>query len=185
VIGSGLSPVELSGAISVVDIHSLHDAAQRFVVASLLSQIWADHEDGGHSAKTWILLDELNKYAPRQGRSPIKELLVDIAGRGRSLGVLLLGAQQNPSGVDPNITANAALHVVGQIRAQEAGELGFLGAEMRERAQLVAPGTMITSQPLIPAPIPIRFPFPPYATRVAEVDDADAIQRGTKLLEDM
>jgi hypothetical protein len=38
---------------------------------------------------------------------------------------------------------------------------------------------MITNQPLLPAPVPIRFPYPPYATRVAEVaasagDAADA-----------
>lgn len=185
VLGAGLSLVDLGGAISVVDIHALHDSAQRFVVAALLSQVWADHEHGGHAGKTWVLLDELNKYAPRQGHSPIKDLLVDIAGRGRSLGVLLLGAQQNPSGVDVNITANAALHVVGQIRAQEAAELGFLGPDLRERAQLIAPGTMITSQPLIPAPIPVRFPFPPYATRVAEVDTGDVIAEGNRLLEDM
>ncbi|MEZ5227155.1 MAG: hypothetical protein R2710_10890 [Acidimicrobiales bacterium] len=45
---------------------------------------------------------------------------------------------------------------------------------------------MITSQPLLPAPVPVRFPFPPYATRLAEVlesptADADA----EALLEDM
>jgi len=185
VIGAGLESVDLGGAVSVVDIHSLHDAAQRFVVGALLARIWQDHEHGGHAGKTWVLLDELNKYAPRQGRSPIKELLVDIAGRGRSLGVLLLGAQQNPSGVDTNITGNASLHVVGQIRAQEASELGFLPSELRERAQLIQPGTMITSQPLIPAPIPVRFPFPPYATRIAEVDQRDAIAEGNELLERM
>jgi DNA helicase HerA-like ATPase len=184
-VGAGLDAVRLDDAIAVVDIHTLHDAAQRFAVGALLARVWEDHEHGGHAGRTWVLLDELNKYAPRQGRSPIKDLLVDIAGRGRSLGVLLLGAQQNPSGVDPNITGNAALHVVGQIRAQEAGELGFLPPGLRERAQLVAPGTMITAQPLIPAPIPVRFPFPPYATRVAEVDPGDDVAAGTRLLEDM
>ena len=35
----------------------------------------------------FLVLDELNKYAPREGRSPIKEVLLDIAERGRSLGV--------------------------------------------------------------------------------------------------
>jgi DNA helicase HerA-like ATPase len=185
VIGAGLAPVSLGDAIAVVDIHSLHDSAQRFVVGALLERIWEEHEHGAQRGRTWIVLDELNKYAPRQGRSPIKELLVDIAGRGRSLGVLLLGAQQNPGGVDANITLNAALHVVGQIRAQEAADLGFLPPELRERAQLIAPGTMITSQPLIPAPIPVRFPFPPYATRVAEVDGADDVDEGRSLLEDM
>ena len=44
------------------------------------------------SVLRFIVLDELNKYAPRQGTSPIKEVLVDIAARGRSLGVILIGA---------------------------------------------------------------------------------------------
>jgi len=186
VIAAGLTVVDRSAPISVIDIHSLHEDAQRFVVGAVLASVWAEHESSQAAGRSWILLDELNKYAPRQGRSPIKHLLVDIAGRGRSLGVLLLGAQQNPSGVDPNITGNAALHVVGQIRAQEATELGFLPTEMRNRAQLIAPGTMITSQPLIPAPIPVRFPFPPYATRVAEVaEDPGEREEARGLLGDM
>ena len=186
VIAAGLTVVDRSAPISVIDIHSLHEDAQRFVVGAVLASVWAEHESSQAVGRSWILLDELNKYAPRQGRSPIKHLLVDIAGRGRSLGVLLLGAQQNPSGVDPNITGNAALHVVGQIRAQEAAELGFLPTEMRNRAQILAPGTMITSQPLIPAPIPVRFPFPPYATRVAEVaDDPEERAEARALLGDM
>ena len=186
VIAAGLTVVDRSAPISVVDIHSLHEDAQRFVVGAVLASVWADHESSAAAGRSWILLDELNRYAPRQGRSPIKHLLVDIAGRGRSLGVLLLGAQQNPSGVDPNIIGNAALHVVGQIRAQEASELGFLPTEMRNRAQIIAPGTMITSQPLIPAPIPVRFPFPPYATRVAEVaPDPAERSEARALLEDM
>jgi hypothetical protein len=36
----------------------------------------------------------LNKYAPRHGTSPIKEILVDIAARGRSLGAFLSAANR-------------------------------------------------------------------------------------------
>ena len=45
----------------------------------------------------FLVLDELNKYAPREGWSPIKEVLLDIAERGRSLGIVLIGAQQTAS----------------------------------------------------------------------------------------
>lgn len=175
-VRAGLHEVAFESQMSVVDVHSLHADAQRFVVASVLASVWAQHENSTAAGKTFVVLDELNKYAPRQGNSPIKSLLVDIAARGRSLGVILIGAQQNPSGVDRDITNNASLEVVGQIKASESAELGFLPPAMRARAQIIAPGTMITSQPLLPAPIPIRFPYPPYATRFAEVlesaDDA-------------
>lgn len=185
-VRAGLAEVGLSSQVSVVDVHALHADAQRFVVASVLSSVWEQHENSTAAGRTFVVLDELNKYAPRSGGSPIKSLLVDIAARGRSLGVILIGAQQNPSGVDRDITNNAALEVVGQLKASESSELGFLPAPMRARAQIIAPGTMITSQPLLPAPVPIRFPFPPYATRVSEVlgsaaDDAEA----RALLEDM
>lgn len=178
-IRAGLSEVDLSAQLSVVDVHALHADAQRFVVAAVLDHVWSQHENSTAQGKTFVVLDELNKYAPRQGGSPIKHLLVDIAARGRSLGVILIGAQQNPSGVDRDITNNASLEVVGQIKSSEATELGFLPPAMRSRAQIIPPGTMITNQPLLPAPVPVRFPYPPYATRVAEVlgtvdDDADA-----------
>ena len=63
------------------------------------------------------MLDELNKYAPREGRSPIKEVLLDIAERGRSLGVVLIGAQQTASEIERRVTANASFRVVGRLDA--------------------------------------------------------------------
>jgi hypothetical protein len=167
-VGVGLTPPELQHHLTVVDIHSLHDAAQRFVVGTLVSRIFDDKQGSGREPLRFIVLDELNKYAPRTGRSPIKEVLVDIAARGRSLGVLLLGAQQSAADVDPNIIRNAAVKVVGRLDAGEAAEYRFLTPELRERASRFLPGTMVLDQPLVPAPLPMRFPFPAYATCVAE-----------------
>ena len=62
-----------------------------------------------------MVLDELNKYAPREGSSPIKEVLVDVSERGRSLGIVLVGAQQTASEVEGRIVSNAALRVVGRL----------------------------------------------------------------------
>jgi DNA helicase HerA-like ATPase len=114
------------------------------------------------------VLDELNKYAPRQGTSPLKDLMVDIAARGRSLGVLLIGAQQSASNVAPEVFTNAALKIAGRLDAGEADQYRFLSPELRERASRFLPGTMVLDQPLIPAPIPLRFPFPAFATNVTE-----------------
>src|SRR5207253_2519561 len=84
-VGEGLQPVELSRHLTVVDINSLHAAAQRFVVGALLTAIFDSKQGTGREPLRFILLDELNKYAPRSGQSPLKDLLVDIAERGRSL----------------------------------------------------------------------------------------------------
>ena len=63
--------------------------------------------------------------------------------------------------------------LTGRLDASEAPEYRFLSAELRERAARFLPGTMVLDQPLIPAPIPLRFPFPSYATNVAEAGEAD------------
>ncbi|MBI3929504.1 MAG: ATP-binding protein [Armatimonadetes bacterium] len=164
--------------VIVVDINSLHEDGQRFVVGSLLSSIFEAKERGRRFPLHFIVLDELNKYAPRQGSSPLKEVLVDIAARGRSLGVILIGAQQSASDVEGAITRNAAIRVVGRLDGAEstADIYRFLTPEVRERATRLLPGAMILDQPIIPAPIPFRFPFPNYATRADEIPQMTEVE---------
>jgi DNA helicase HerA-like ATPase len=158
--------------VSVVDIHSLHDQAKRFVVGAVLKRMFEEKEALGTARPlVFVVLDELNKYAPREGSGPIKEVLLDISERGRSLGIVLVGAQQTASEVEGRIVANASLRVVGRLDAAEAErpEYGFLTAAGRSRAGILKPGTMIVLQPEIPTPLLVRFPFPAWATRKSEV----------------
>lgn len=158
--------------VTVVDIHKLHSAAQMFVVGVLLKRLMDQKEAQGTSRPLlFVVLDELNKYAPREGWSPIREVLLDIAERGRSLGVCLFGAQQTASEVERRVVANASLKVVGRLDAAESerGEYGFLTKVARLRSTLLQPGSMIVAQPEIPTPILLGFPFPAWATRQSEV----------------
>ena len=123
--------------LSVVDIHALHDRAKRFVVGAVLKRMFEDKESLGTARPlVFVVLDELNKYAPREGSGPIKEVLLDISERGRSLGIVLIGAQQTASEVEGRIVANASLRVVGRLDTAEAErpEYGFLTAAGRGRA---------------------------------------------------
>jgi DNA helicase HerA-like ATPase len=158
---------------SVVDIHALHDRAKRFVVGAVLKRMFEEKESLGTSHPlVFVVLDELNKYAPREGHGPIKDVLLDISERGRSLGIVLIGAEQTASEVEGRIVANAALRVVGRLDTAEAErpEYGFLSAAGRARAGILKPGTMIVQQPEIPTPLLVRFPFPAWATRKSEAD---------------
>ncbi len=161
--------------VTVVGIQSLHDLGQRFVVGALLAETFAEKEQTGQRLPlSVIVLDELNKYAPRDGTSALKDMLIDIAQRGRSLGVLLVGAQQTASRVALEVMENAAIKVAGRLDAAEAerAEYGWMLPSTRARARLLKPGTMVLSQPAIPVPLVLEFPFPPWATRKEEVDES-------------
>lgn len=167
-------------AVTVVDLHKLHDFAQRFVVGALLDEVYEEKEKTGKREPLQVvLLDEMNKYAPREGRSPIKETLIDIAQRGRSLGIVLIGAQQTASKVASEVIENASLRATGRLDAAEAerAEYGWMLPSIRMRARLFKPGTMVLFQPGIPAPLVFTFPFPPWATRPEEaVEEGDPFE---------
>ncbi|MGH8902443.1 MAG: ATP-binding protein [Egibacteraceae bacterium] len=163
--------VVLERQVTVVDLHNLHDRAKRFVVGVTLRRAFDEKERSGQARPLlFVVLDELNKYAPREGSSPIKEILLDVAERGRSLGIILVGAQQTASEVERRVIANSAIRVVGRLDSAEAvrEEYGFLPASQRQRATIVKPGTMILSQPELPVPLVVQFPFPSWATRASE-----------------
>ena len=162
--------------VTVVDLHRLHDKAQRFVVGTLLSRLFEQKENSGSNLPlVFVVLDELNKYCPNSGHGPLKEMLVDVAERGRSLGIVLIGAQQTASEVEPRVVANSSLRVVSRLDTAEAerAEYGFLGTAGRARAGILKQGTMIVQQPEVPSPLLLRFPFPAWATKRSEVEGGE------------
>ena len=173
----GKHSLDFQEQLAVVDIAKLSRRAQRFVVGVVLRRTFQKKEEtGSRTPLLFVVLDELNKYAPREGRSPIKDILLDIAERGRSLGVILIGAQQTASEVERRIIANSSLRVVGRLDSAEAGrpEYAFLPPAHRQRATISKPGTMILSQPELPVPLVLEFPFPAWATRPDEAEAPSA-----------
>ena len=179
----GRSLTTSKAQVTVIDLHNLPDRAQRFVVGVSLRQEFRRKEEQGTARPLmFIVLDELNKYAPRDGDSPIKQILLDVAERGRSLGVILIGAQQTASEVERRIVANCSIRVAGRLDPAEASrpEYGYLPPAQRQRATIAKPGTMFVSQPDIPVPLAIEFPFPAWATRSSEKGTWNGVDDGPK-----
>jgi len=161
-------------AMNVVDVHELTDRARAFVLGSVLKTVFVARESmEDHFPTTYLMVDELNKYAPREGGGAIREMLLDLAERGRSLRMVLVGAEQTASQVEQRVVGNAALRVVGRMESAEVARdmYGWLSDSMRRRATLLQPGTMIVSQPEVPVPLVVSFPFPAWATRRSEVEE--------------
>lgn len=166
------------GQLNVVDVHNLTDRARTFVIGSVLKTVFVAREsmpDGFPT--TYLMVDELNKYAPREGGGAIKAMLLDLAERGRSLGMVLVGAEQTASQVEERVVGNSALRVVGRMESAEASRemYAWLGESLRKRATLLQPGTMIVSQPEVPVPLVVTFPFPAWATRRSEVAERGGV----------
>src|SRR5207302_368804 len=141
--------------VTVVDIHALHDKAKRFVTGVMVKRLFEHKERmGRREPLAFLVLDELNRYAPREGWSPIKEVLLDVAERGRSLGMILVGAEQTASEVERRVIANSAFRVVGRLDTAEAqrSEYGFMPAVTRAPAPNLKPGSMTLHQPHTPTP---------------------------------
>ena len=102
--------------------------------------------------------------------------MLDIAERGRSLGVVLIGAQQSASSVEKRIIANSSIKVNGRLDFAESqsAEYDYLPGSFRLRSCIIKPGTMILHQPDIPAPVLVRFPMPAWATRSEEVKEVNS-----------
>jgi len=103
------------GHVYVVDIAHLYEHEQMLVFGDLLKSVYSLKADPPEDRtepipeKVIFFVDELNKYAPAGPRpSPLTELVLEIAERGRSLGVILISAQQFMSAVHPRVTGNCA-----------------------------------------------------------------------------
>ncbi len=158
------------GQTIVVDIAKLTDDEQTLVFGDILRTVYALYAEAGIDEeelpeKVIIFVDELNKYAPaRERESPIIEQVLDIAERGRSLGVILIGAQQFMSAVHDRVHGNAATTVVGRSGAAElsAAAYRFLDQSIKGNLTRLSKGELLLSHAIFRQPVKIIFPKPAY-----------------------
>jgi len=156
----------------VVDIAKLGDDEQTLVFGDILRTVYRiKSEDAEERTETTdvpekilIFVDELNKYAPSGTESPITAQVLDVAERGRSLGVILLSAQQFMSAVHPRVTGNSATKIIGRTGSSEvnAPDYRFLDQDIRSAVTRLAKGELLISHAIYRQPVKIIFPKPAY-----------------------
>jgi hypothetical protein len=141
------------GEVIVVDIAKLTDEEQTLVFGDILRTIYALYAEEGSERedlpkKVIIFVDELNKYAPpREKESPIIEQVLDIAERGRSLGVVLFGAEQFMSAVHERVAGNCSTTVIGRTGSAElaAVHYRFLDPAVKANITRLGKGELVLS----------------------------------------
>ncbi len=157
----------------VVDIAKLADEEQTLVFGDILRTIYAvkaeEAEDRTEEApvpeKVIIFVDELNKYAPSGPKaSPITQQVLDVAERGRSLGVILLSAQQFMSAVHDRVTGNCATKILGRTGSAEVmqPDYRFLEQDLKMAVTRLIKGELLVSHAVYRQPVKVIFPLPAY-----------------------
>jgi hypothetical protein len=110
-----------------------------------------------------VLVDELNQYAAADAEdSYVRRMLLDIAERGRYLGLVLFGAQQFRSQVHRRVVGNAGTAIVGRSDPEELATPGYHGLSAATRVKLATlpKGEVMVRHPHFTQPIFVRFPRP-------------------------
>lgn len=163
----------------VIDLCGIHrtPSLQRFVVAAVFHQIMQTQSARQvPGLKYLITLDELNRFAPKDGSDPITHQLELVAAEGRSQGVILLGAQQQASLVKPRVIENAAIRAVGRSGTLELGAevWKFLNPSARSAASQLQPDEKLLYQPSFREPMLAKIPFPPFALSESDAEPSSA-----------
>ena len=111
--------------------------------------------------KVIVFVDELNKYAPEGAKgSPILDQVLEVSERGRSLGIVLYGAQQFLSAVHDRVTGNCSTTLLGRTNASEMAERSyrFLNRDIKAAATRLEKGQLILNHAVFREPVKIKFP---------------------------
>jgi hypothetical protein len=174
VVREGTSPPQ------VIDIHDLPPSLQRIVVAAIFKQVVAART-GRHAApglRYLLVLDELNRFAPRGSTDPITRLLERVATEMRSQGIILLGAQQLASRVSTTVIEMSAVRVLGRTGPAELQDKVWQAWDKatRRQASVLRADEKLVDQPTFRQPMFVEVPFPPWAMRREDIAPARLAQ---------
>lgn len=160
------------GDIFVVDVAKQDENMQSFIFGDVMKAVLdlklsgVDDLEQEPPKRIIIFVDELNKYAsgdvPKS--SPILRQLLDIAERGRSLGIVLFSAEQFRSAIHDRITGNCSTHAYGRTNAIEISkrDYSFVPSVYKTIMTRLEQGEYIIQNPIFRSLLKIKFPEPLY-----------------------
>jgi DNA helicase HerA-like ATPase len=158
--------------VFVIDIAKLDETMQGFVFGDVIRNVinlklgQPQREEEGIPKKIIIFVDELNKYASSDvpKNSPVLQQLIDIAERGRSLGIVLFSAEQFRSVINERVTGNCSTHAYGRTNAIEISkkDYRFIPKTYINMMTRLKQGEYIIQNPIFRSVLKINFPNPVY-----------------------
>lgn len=171
-IGDALKYIK-KNEVHVIDIAKLSEDKQAYVFGDAIRTIY-DLQLGQYSgeegvnppSRVVIFIDELNKYASKETpkNSPILRQVLDVAERGRSLGVVLFAAEQFRSAIHDRVTGNCSTHAYGRTNSIEVTKSDYKSIPSVYKTMMtrLKQGEYIIQNPIFRSLLNIKFPKPIY-----------------------
>ena len=171
-IGDALKYIK-NNEVHVIDIAKLSEDKQAYVFGDAIRTIY-DLQLGQYSgeegvnppSRIVIFIDELNKYASKETpkNSPILRQVLDVAERGRSLGVVLFAAEQFRSAIHDRVTGNCSTHAYGRTNSIEVTKSDYKSIPPVYKTMMtrLKQGEYIIQNPIFRSLLNIKFPKPIY-----------------------
>ena len=158
-----------SGSVSVIDVAKLSTDKQAFVFGDVLKTIYKlklGEYNVSPPSKIIVFVDELNKFASKDTtkNSPILRQILDVAERGRSLGIILFGAEQFRSNIHPRVTGNCSTLAFGRTNVLETTTKDYSALPLTYKNILtrLEQGEYIIQNPIFRSLLKVKFPKPAY-----------------------
>lgn len=158
--------------VMVIDVAKLDEESQGFVFGDVMRAVYnlklgsSERPDEEIPDRIIIFIDELNKYASNDvpKSSPILRQLLDITERGRSLGIVLFGAEQFVSDIHKRVKGNCATQAFGRTNAIEITkeDFRFVPAVYKTMLTRLKQGEYIIQNPVFRSMLNVNFPLPIY-----------------------
>ncbi len=159
--------------VYVVDIAKLDSDMQAYVFGNVIRELYNFQlEEKNYSngkcppSKIIVFIDELNKFASKDSPkdSPILRQILDIAERGRSLGVVLFAAEQFKSAIHNRVSGNCSTFAYGRTNAIELSnsEYKYIPSVYKNMMTRLKQGEYIVQNPIFRSLLNIKFPEPIY-----------------------
>ena len=159
--GNPITGANIHKGIHIIQLDLPSEVMQRLIFNKVLKELLQIQQSDNRFDHILVFVDELNKFAPKKSYSPIKESIVDIAARARSLNIGLIGAQQFASLIDDQVYGNASTYIIGntddaELKNDEYRKFGDSKTLIPE----LEPGEVVVYQlASYNSPIKVRFPI--------------------------
>ena len=157
------------GNMLVIDIARLDSEMQAFVFGATmkyLAEYQLTEKEKGKPEKFIIFIDELNKFASNDAPkgSPILHQILDITERGRSLGLILFGAEQFKSALHTRVTGNCSTFIYGKTNSIELtkADYHYVPSVYKTLMTRLKPGQYIIQNSTLNSLLRISCPLPVY-----------------------